>query len=159
MTKAESIQKLEDLIGYPFEDKDVIEKALTRIAFLNDQQKKAEENSMGPLATVGDAVLSCVVAYKMYSDEKNRTKQKISELRSKNVRRERNKVFAEKNQLGQFVNWGKGEEKLDVKAKGTTAYDAVTEALIGAVFLDAQNKGLNGIEEVEKMLNKLNFFK
>ena len=85
MTKAESIQKLEDPIGYPFEDKDVIEKALTRIAFLNDQQKKAEENSMGPLATVGDAVLSCVVAYKMYSDEKNRTKQKISQSGQKTL--------------------------------------------------------------------------
>ncbi len=157
MTNAESIQKLEDLIGYQFKDKDVIEKARTRIAFLNDQQKKDEEKSMGPLATVGDAVLSCVVACKLYN-EKTRTKQKITELRSKEVRRERTKAFAENNHLGEFVNWGKGEKQEDVGAKGKKAYDAVTEALIGAVFLDAQNRGLNGIKKVEKMLDKLNFF-
>jgi ribonuclease-3 len=158
MTEAESIQKLENLIGYQFRDKDVIEKARTRIAFLNDQQKKDEEKSMGPVATVGDAVLGCVVACKLYSDEKNRTKQKITELRSKEVRRERTKDFAEKHHLGDYVLWGKGEEKLDVKTKGTKAYDAVTEALIGAVFLDAQGRCMNGINEVERMLDKLNFF-
>ena len=157
MTEAEPIQKLEDLIGYKFKDNDVLEKARTRIAFLNDQQKMDEEKSMGPLATVGDAVLSCVVACKLYN-EKNRTKQKITELRSKEVRRERTRDFAEKHKLGQFVWWGKGEEKLDVKTKGTKAYDAVTEALIGAVFLDTQNQGLNGINKVERMLDKLKFF-
>jgi len=157
MTEAESIQRLEDLIGYQFKDKEIIEKARTRTAYLNDRQKKDAEESMDPIATVGDAVLSCVVACKLYN-EKNRTKQKITELRSEKVRRERTRDFAEKHTLGQFVNWGKGEEKLDVKAKGTKAYDSVTEALIGAVFLDAQNKGLNGIEEVGNMLDNLNFF-
>jgi ribonuclease-3 len=153
-----SPKDLQELIGYAFKDTTLLEDALTRIAFLNDQQKKEEEKSMGPLATVGDAVLGCVVACKLYSDPKNRTKQKLTELRSKDVRRERTKTFAEKNHLGNFINWGKGEKQEKIETKGTTAYDTVTEALIGAVFLDAQDRSLNGITEVGKMLDKLNFF-
>jgi len=157
MTEAKSIAELESLIHYKFKENDVIEKARTRLAFLNDQKKCDENNSMGPIATLGDAVLSCVVAYKLYN-ENNQTKQKITELRSEHVRRERTKACAEKNNLGEFVFWGKGEKHENVAAKGTKAYDTVTEALIGAVFLDAQNQGLNGIEIVGNMLDYLNFF-
>lgn len=111
MTETESIQKLENLIGYQFNDENVVEKARTRIAFLNDQQKKDEEKSMGPLATVGDAVLSCIVAYKLYN-EKNRSSQKITELRSKEVRRERTKAFAEKIILEILSTGGKERNRI-----------------------------------------------
>lgn len=157
MTAKKSLPELENLIHYTFKDEDVIEKARTRIAFLNDQKKCDEKNSMGPIATLGDAVLSCVVAYKLYN-ENNQTKQKITELRSEQVRRERTKACAEKNNLGEFVFWGKGEKHENVAAKGSKAYDTVTEALIGAVFLDAQNQGLNGIEIVGNMLERMKFF-
>lgn len=158
MTDDTSIQKLQELIGYEFRDTDIIEKARTRIAFLNDQQKCDEKNSMGPLATVGDAVLSCIVAGMLYSDESCRTRQKITELRSKEVRHERTRAFAEKNHLGDFVLWGKGEKNLEIEKKGTNAGDTVTEALIGAVFLDAQDQCKNGINEVERMLERMKFF-
>lgn len=157
MTETKSILELETLIGYTFKEKDIVEKARTRLAFLNDQRKCDEKNSMDPLATLGDAVLSCVVAFKLYN-EKNLTKQKITELRSETVRRGRTRAFAEKNHLGDFVLWGKGEKQDNVAAKGSKAYDTVTEALIGAVFLDAEEKRLNGIKEVEKVLERLKFF-
>jgi len=157
MTAKKSLLELEGLIDYHFHEKDVMEKARTRLAFLNDKQQCDEEKSMDPLATLGDAVLNCIVAYKLYT-KNYRTKQAITELRSANVRRERTRAFAEKNSLGDFVNWGKGEIQENVAAKGSKAYDTVTEALIGAVFLDAQNQGFNGIELVGNMLDKKGFF-
>jgi dsRNA-specific ribonuclease len=157
MTAKKSLPELESLLHYTFKDKDVIKKARTRLAHLNDQHKCDEKKSMDPLATLGDAVLSRVVAYKLYN-EKNLTKQTITELRSANVRRERTRAFAEKNSLGDFVNWGKGEMQENVGAKGAKAFDTVTEALIGAVFLDAQNNDLNGIKIVGDMLDRMDFF-
>jgi len=139
MTAKKSLPELEDLIDYHFHEKEVIENALTRLAFLNDKQQCDEKKSMGPLATLGDAVLSCVVAYKLYSDETNRTRQKITELRKDKVRHERTKEFAVNHKLGQYVLWGKGEKKQNIENNKTIADDMVTEALIGAVFLDAQN--------------------
>jgi dsRNA-specific ribonuclease len=158
MTAAKSIPELEKLIGYQFKDKDVIEKARTRLAHLNDQRKCDEKNSMGPLATLGDAVLSCVVAYKLYADETNRTRQKITEIRIKSVRHERTKKFASTHELAGYVLWGKGEKIQEIDTSGTKADDMVTEALIGAVFLDAEETSGNGLKVVEDMLDRLGFF-
>jgi len=55
-----------------------MEKARTRLAFLNDKQQCDEKRSMGPLATLGDAVLSCVVAYKLYNEKNLTNKQSPS---------------------------------------------------------------------------------
>jgi len=143
-------------IGYTFHDETLLEDALTRQSYISDNHI-ARKDCMDPLATLGDAVLSCVVAFRLYN-ENNLTKQKITELRSEKVRRERTRAFTERNHLGDFINWGKGEQLENVAAKGYKAYDTVTEALIGAVFLDAQNKDNNGFNKVNEMLGRLEFF-
>jgi len=112
---------------------------------------------MDSLATLGDSVLGAVVVYRLYENGKQQkgelTKRKIS-----GIRRERTRAFADRNELSKFVYWGKGELKQKNEAEGDKALDAVTEALIGAVFLDTQKRGWNGMDVVEKMLERLNFF-
>jgi ribonuclease-3 len=149
-----SPEDLEKLIGYRFQNRVILDAALTRRAYVNEHPDTKE--CMDLLATVGDAILDSVAAYRLYEGG-TRDPGKLTTERSEEVKRGKTRRFAEKNHLGDFVNWGKGEKQDDVGAKGTKAYDAVTEALIAAVFLDAQEHGLNGIEEVGKMLDKLNF--
>jgi ribonuclease-3 len=112
---------------------------------------------MDPLATLGDAVLDTVVVLKLYR-EGIRSKGKITQTKIGQVRHERTRAFAEKHGLGTYILWGKGEEKqMDAVKKGK-AYDAVTEALIGAIFLDAQESGKNGLKIVQEFLEEKNFF-
>ena len=156
MTKSESAQKLENFIGYHFEDPVILEDALTRKAFRNENPS-LNSGCMDSLATLGDSVLGAVVVYRLYENGKQKkgelTKRKIS-----NIRRERTRAFADRNELSRFVHWGNGELKQNSQAEGDKALDTVTEALIGAVFLDAQKRGWNGMDVVEKMLERMNFF-
>ena len=147
---------LQVLIKYYFANQEILEKARTRRAYLSDLQVSLDEN-MDPLATLGDAVLDVIVIQQIYEQGENKkgeiTKEKISQTRG-----ERTQSFAKKHDLRDYVNWGKGEDKIEVSIKGAKALDTVTEALIGAVYLDAQKRGCNGTIVVKEMLERLDFF-
>jgi ribonuclease-3 len=149
-------QDLQVFIKYYFADQKILEKALTRRAHLSDRHVSLDEN-MDPLATLGDAVLDVIVIQQIYEQGENKkgeiTKEKISQTRG-----ERTQAFAKKHELREYVQWGKGEDKIEVSTKGAKALDTVTEALIGAVYLDAQKRGCNGTLVVKEMLERLNFF-
>jgi len=156
MMKSESAQNLEKFIGYTFDNPTFLEDALTRKAFRNENPS-LDLGCMDSLATLGDSVLGAVVVYRRYENGKQKkgelTKRKIS-----GIRRERTRAFADRNKLSRFVHWGNGELKQKSQAESDKALDAVTETLIGAVFLDAQKRGWNGMDVIEKMLERMNFF-
>ncbi len=87
-------------------------------------------------------------------------KIKKGKLRSqKLVRPEgKNSGFSRDHEFTDNVQWGKGEDKNEVQTKGPKALDTVTEALIGAVYLDAQKRGCNGMIVVREMLERMDFF-
>jgi len=148
--------EIQTLIKYFFANQEILEKALTRRAYLSDLQVSLDEN-MDPLATLGDAVLDVIVIQQIYDHGENKkgeiTKKKISQTRG-----ERTRAFAKKHDLREYVQWGKGEDKIEVSTKGAKALDTVTEALIGAVYLDAQKRGCNGMIVVKEILERLDFF-
>jgi ribonuclease III len=156
MTANKNPHDLQVLIRYYFANQEILEKALTRRAYLSDLQVSLDEN-MDPLATLGDAVLDVIVIQQIYEQGENKkgeiTKEKISQTRGG-----RTQAFAKKHDLREYIQWGKGEDKIEVSTKGAKALDTVTEALIGAVYLDAQNRGCNGIMVVKVMLNRMGFF-
>jgi ribonuclease III len=146
-------EELQQFIGYSFHDIQILKDALTRHAFRNEN-KSDTEGYMDSLATLGDAVLGAVVVCRFYENAKQKkgdlTKRKIS-----GIRREKTRTFAERNKLGEYIRWGKGET---TPTLGDKTLDTVTEALIGAVFLDAQNNNENGITAVNEMLDRLKYF-
>ena len=152
-----TITDLEDFIGYPFVEKEIIEEALRRRAYVNEHKNEKTE-CMDPLATLGDAVLDTIVVSKLY-EAGYRSKGKITEKKISQVKHEKTRAFAEKHKLGEYVLWGSGEyQQMDSIRKGK-AFDAVTEALIGAIFLDAQKNGKNGLLIVKEFLERKQFFK
>ncbi|MGA9087126.1 MAG: ribonuclease III domain-containing protein [Methanoregula sp.] len=156
MDERKSPEDLQKQIGYTFRDETLLEDALTRQSYINDNHI-ARKDCMDPLATVGDAVLGALVVYRLYENGE-RDKGTLTADKIRGVNRDKTRAFAEKFHLEQYIRWGKGEEKNKVWSQGNQAFDTAFEALIGAVFLDTQNQGLNGIKEVERMLGKLNFF-
>jgi ribonuclease-3 len=156
MTANKDPNELQNLIKYYFANQEILKKALTRRAHLSDRHVSLDEN-MDPLATLGDAVLDVIVIQRIYEQGENK-KGKITESKIKQTRGERTQAFAKKHCLREYVQWGKGEDKIEVSTKGAKALDTVTEALIGAAYLDAQKRGCNGLMVVKEILERMDFF-
>lgn len=158
MTDDDSLEKL---TGHPFDKRRFLKIARIRRSYLNEHPAD-DDLSMEPLATLGDSVLRAVVTYRLWReavrDQKKLTEGYLSQRRDELVKRENTKAFAKNNHLEDLILWGGGERKDKIWDKGTATYDMVTEALIGAVFLDAQNNDLNGIKIVGDMLDRMDFF-
>jgi len=149
-------QELQNYFGYTFSNPALLTDALTRTAYLNDRQVKDLEK-MDPLATLGDAILNAVIVQRLY--EKGRqTKKTLSKGKSDQGRRDRTRAFAEEHKLYRFILWGKGEEKQDAQSQ-KKPLDTITEALIGAIYLDAEGQRKSGMKTVREILEKKNFFK
>jgi ribonuclease-3 len=149
-------QDLQKLLDYDFEEPEILGQALTRKAYLSDRQDR-DSPEMSPLATVGDAVLNVVIVSRLY-DKGERDIGILTNAKSDQGRRKMTRVFAESHDLPKYINWGKGETKQEVNKNSTKALDTVTEALIGAIYLDAQKRGMNGMKVVSEILEKMNFF-
>jgi ribonuclease-3 len=146
---------LQQYIGYPFNDPDILDEALTRRAYQNENPK--QKKYMNALATLGDAILDAVVISRLY-DQGERDQGKLTQKKVHAVKREKTRKFAKDHNLGDYIQWGKGEAADEICKDSVRALDTVTEALIGAVYLDAEKNGDNGMIVVRDMLEKLGFF-
>jgi ribonuclease-3 len=150
-----SPKDLEKKIGYRFQDRGMLDAALTRRAYVNEHPDIKE--CMDPFATVGDAILDSVTTYRLFEGG-IRDPGKLTIERSEEVKRSKTRKFAEELHLQKYVLWGEGEKKNEEWIKGDQALDTALEALIGAVFLDAQSHDGNGITVIRKMLERLGYF-
>ena len=148
-----SPEHLQDLIGYIFADPDLLKGALTRFKYLDDLHVPTD-NNMNPLATVGDAVLDLLVLQGLY-DRGGRKRGKLTDDKKKVIAKAKTRAFAERHHYFKYVQWDSSEDKDKIWEKGNETLDRCIEALIGAVYLDAQRSGKNGMVVVEDMLVKL----
>lgn len=149
------------IIGYTFTDPDILKEAQTRRAFNNEN---SEADFMDALATLGDAILDAVVICRLY-EKGERAKGKLTQKKELAVKRENTRKFAKDHNLGHYIHWGKGEAADETCKDSARALDTVTEAIIGAVYLDAEknyraagNRGDNGMSAVRDMLERMKFF-
>jgi len=151
---AASQDDFEQHIGYTFHSPKILKEARTRRAFNNENP---EAEFMDALATLGDAILDAVVISRLY-EKGVREKGKLTQKKVLAVKREKTRKFAKDHNLGRYIHWGKGEEKDKTCKDSPRALDTVTEALIGAVYLDAEKNKKNGMTAVRDMLERLDFF-
>jgi len=152
----ESSGSLEKTIRYTFRDRQILATATTRRAFLNDLQVSSNE-CLEPLATLGDAVLDLVAIDRLYKTG-GKSEGDLSQEKSDQVKRPRTRAFFIDHNLHEYIHWGNVEYNQRIWEKGEEAPDAVTEALIGAIFLDAEQQGKNGLKTVRDFLEKKKFF-
>jgi len=112
---------------------------------------------MKPLATLGDAVLDLIVINRLYKVGE-RNEGQLSQDKEKEVKKQKTCALAKRLHYENYVRWGKGEKKAKSWNSGPETFDTCIEALIGAVFLDAQRCRKNGLKYAEKMLERLHFF-
>jgi ribonuclease III len=144
----------EKTLGYTFHNPGLLKNALTYLPQANKNFTK-NENFMEPLATLGDAVLGAVIGYHACEDG-NREKGTLTIEKIRKIKHYTNRKFAEKLRLRQSIRFEDSEG--EAWAKSSKAAETILEALIGAVFLDAQQNGANGMDVVRDMLVRLGYF-
>lgn len=148
---------LENIIGYTFSDRQILTTATTRRAYLNDLQFNSND-CLEPLATLGDAVLDVVAINRLYKTG-GKSEGDLSQEKSEQVKRSRTRAFFLEHNLQDYIRWGNVEYNQRIWEDGKDAPDAVTEALVGAIFLDAEKRGRNGLKIVQEFLERKKFFK
>jgi len=150
-----TVSKLQtEIIGYQFVHPEILRHARTRRQFY---QGKKEKETMEPLATLGDAVLDLIVINKLY-EAGGRDEGRLSKGKEKEIMKKKTCAIANRLLYNNYIRWGKGERKGKIWLKKPKTFDTYIEALIGAVFFDAQISRKNGIKYAEKLLKRLHFF-
>lgn len=143
----EELEKLEKKIGYSFQDKSLLECALTHSSYVNEHKiNRCQDYER--LEFLGDAVLEMVsstVLYKKYPEKKE---GELSKLRSTLVCEPALAYCARDIGLEAFIRLGKGEEATGGRQRDSIISD-VMEATIGAMYLDSGR-----VEEAQDFIMK-----
>lgn len=128
-----NIDKLEEAIGYRFNDRKLIMQALSHSSYANEKKRPGGSNER--LEFLGDSVLSIVVSEYLYTHLTSVAEGDLTKLRASLVCEKSLHVFAQQINLGDYLLLGKGEENTGGRERPSILADAF-EAVIAAVYLD-----------------------
>lgn len=128
-----NIEEFEKIIGYTFNDKQLINRALSHSSYANERRRPAESNER--LEFLGDSVLSIVVSEYLFKHLTHVAEGDLTKLRASLVCEKSLHVFAGQIGLGRFLMLGKGEENTGGRERPSILADAF-EAVIAAIYLD-----------------------
>ena len=128
-----SILALEGRLGHSFADRELLARALTHASYAAEHPP-AEHHE--PLAFVGDAALSLVVAEHLFAAEPAAAVGRLTPLRAGLVADDTLARWAAALELGPLLRLGRGAEQEG--GRQTASILATTlEAVLGALYLDA----------------------
>jgi len=144
MTMLDLIAAVEAKTGLVFQDKTLLQRALTHRSYLNEfPDFPLSDNER--LEFLGDAVLGFVIGAYLYHRFPEQPEGYLTNMRAALVRRETLADFARRLNLGQYLLMGHGEAESGGRNRPATLC-AAFEALTGAVYLDA------GLARVDDLL-------
>lgn len=132
--------QLEQGLGYRFQQRPLLQQALTHRSFGAPHNERLE--------FLGDSILNCVVAALLYRRFDGLREGELSRLRANLVRQESLHRIAERLKLGDFLRLGEGELKSGGFRRPSILADAL-EAVFGAIYLDA---GFDAAQQVIEAL-------
>ena len=141
VTRMESMEELEQKIGYSFKNEALLRQALTHSSFSNEQKIKKWKN-YERIEFLGDAVLELISSdyfYRTYPDE---TEGNLTKMRAAAVCEQALAITARELDLGKYLVLGKGEEQNGGRERDSIIADVV-EAVIGAIYLDSGMREAN----------------
>lgn len=126
---------LEKNLRVKFKNKDLLAQALVHKSYLNENPEvKVESNER--LEFLGDAILSFLVAEKLFGKYHNLPEGELTNLRSLLVRTSTLARLAKRLKIGQFLQLSKGEAGEGGNNNPNILADSL-EAIIGAIYLDS----------------------
>jgi ribonuclease-3 len=137
----EKLGKLEQLLGYQFQDLKLLERSLTHRSWAYEKMPFGEEEEIRELQNeslefVGDSVLGLAVAEQLYVRHPKLSEGDLTLMKHHLVSTETLAKIAVKYDLGEFIRVGRGEEKTGGRRKQALLADTL-EAVISAIFFDS----------------------
>ncbi|HZH30778.1 MAG TPA: ribonuclease III [Pyrinomonadaceae bacterium] len=131
---------LEETLGYTFNDRTLLERALTHRSWAHEHVAPGEDVEARRLHNealefVGDSVLGLAVADYLYQSTLDATEGDLSRMKHRLVSTMMLARVARRLGLGDHLRIGRGEEKTGGRRKRALLADVV-EAVIAAVYLD-----------------------
>ena len=139
------MKRLEEKLGYTFQDKSLLENALTHSSCANESKGRLHSNER--LEFLGDSILGMVVAEHLYRNHPDLPEGELTRTRAALVCEESLVEVAHDLGLGDYLKLGKGEEAGGGRTRPSIRADAV-EAVLAAVYLDG------GIGSARKIIQK-----
>ena len=136
------MQEFEKLIGYSFNDKALLKRALSHSSYANENHTPKDSNER--LEFLGDSVLGFITAEYYYKNS-SLPEGELTRLRAATVCEKALFEFTKEIELGRFLLLGKGEENTGGRGRASINADAF-EAIIAAIYLDG------GIEEAKRFV-------
>ena len=136
---------LEEKLGYQFQNRELLENALTHSSCANESRGKLQSNER--LEFLGDSILGMVVADHLYRGHPDLPEGELTRVRAALVCEESLVEVAQALDLGSYLLLGKGEEAGGGRTRPSIQADAV-EAVLAAVYLDG------GIGSARKIIRK-----
>ena len=125
--------RLEDRIGYNFNDANILRLALTHRSVSSEDPSR---NDNERLEFLGDAVLQLVVTDFLYGSYPNLAEGQMAKVRASVVSRPTLAEVAKFIDLGTFIELAPAEDRTGGRGKDSILADAL-EAVLGAVYLDS----------------------
>lgn len=131
---------LENVLSYKFENRTLLERAITHRSWAHEQVAPGAEDQARKLHNealefLGDSVLGLVVADYLCKAYPGGTEGELSRMKHRLVSAPTLSAASVRLNLGDFLRFGRGEEKSGGRRKEALLAD-VLEALAGAIFLD-----------------------
>ena len=139
------MKTLEEKLGYTFQNRALLENALTHSSCANESRGKLHSNER--LEFLGDSILGMVVAEHLYRNHPDLPEGELTRTRAALVCEESLVEVAKELGLGDYLKLGKGEEAGGGRNRPSIRADAV-EAVLAAVYLDG------GIGSARKIIQK-----
>ena len=132
---------LETVLAYKFKDRALLERAITHRSWAHEKVAPGDEQQARKLHNeslefLGDSVLGLVVAHYLCNSYPGGTEGELSRMKHRLVSAPTLANASQGLKLGEFLRFGRGEEKSGGRQKNALLAD-VFEAITGAIFLDS----------------------
>lgn len=127
------LPEIEELIGYTFNDKDLLTLAFIHRSYVNENKQVNQHNER--LEFLGDSVLGVLIADYLYASLPETSEGELSYLRSRLVEAAACVNYAETLGIKRYLMMGRGERMNDGRGRESILSD-LFEALVGAIYLD-----------------------
>jgi ribonuclease-3 len=128
------LEDLEQTLGYSFQDRALLRRALTHSSSANEAGEAASADNER-LEFLGDAVLGWIVSEWLFESFRGFTEGQLSLVKNHVVSAAHLLAAAQRLDLGEYLHLGRGEETAGGRGKQRLLVNAF-EAVLAAVYLD-----------------------
>lgn len=137
------LSKLEDIIGYRFRDRQLLQRAVTHSSYANEHLGSPSEGNER-LEFLGDAVLGACVGLQLYNRYQDKEEGYLTKMRASIVCERSLGNAGRKLGINAFLLLSRGEESGGGRERVSIIADCM-EAIIGAAYLDGGFDAANAV--------------